>query len=142
MIDGTRYCQDRFDVNQNFIEEVAGSTDIDRSTMKVHSLVEWLEDKGVKSGFFFPKSNETPEYLDPNNARYAPKLAAAVIAWQNVTDPKVKSPKQALERWLRENGARFKLTDDEGNPVNTAIEECSKVANWRPSGGAAKTPGA
>ena len=69
-------------------------------------------------------------------------LAAAVKAWQAVTDPKGKSPKQALDKWLREHAADFGLTDDEGNPVNQAIEDCSKIANWQPGGGAAKTPGA
>jgi hypothetical protein len=32
------------------------------------------------------------------------------------------------------------MTDDEGKLVETAIEECSKIANWNPKGGSPKTP--
>nr|VFJ50050.1 MAG: hypothetical protein BECKFM1743C_GA0114222_100797 [Candidatus Kentron sp. FM]VFJ74724.1 MAG: hypothetical protein BECKFM1743A_GA0114220_107942 [Candidatus Kentron sp. FM]VFK22627.1 MAG: hypothetical protein BECKFM1743B_GA0114221_108722 [Candidatus Kentron sp. FM] len=45
------------------------------------------------------KALEIPNYLDPKNERYAPKLAAAIHAWQAVTDyaskgnPKVVHPK-------------------------------------------------
>ena len=39
-----------------------------------------------------------------------------------------------------QNQISFGLTDEEGNPINQAIEECSKVANWNPGGGAPKTP--
>lgn len=112
-----------------------------KSTISRTDLVAWLEKAGIRTGFFFPAATDAPDYLDPKNPRYAPKLAAAVRAWQAVTDPGNKHPKQALEKWLRERAAAFGLTDDDGNPVNQAIEDCSKVANWKPGGGAAKTPG-
>lgn len=80
------------------------------------------------------------DYLDPNHPRYAPKLAAAVRAWQAVTDAGGKHPKQALAKWLRENAAEFGMTDDGGKPNETGIEEAAKVANWQPGGGAPKTP--
>ena len=44
-------------------------------------------------------------------------------------------------KWLRENGADFGLSDEEGKPNELGIEECAKVANWQPGGGAPKTPG-
>lgn len=113
------------------------------STVSVDDLKTWLRSHGFTAGFFFPTEEAgMPGYLDPKNPRYAPKLAAAVSAWLSVEHPAPgKSTKQALERWLREHAAEFGLTDDEGNPVNTAMEECSKVANWQPGGGASKTPG-
>ena len=80
-------------------------------------------------------------YLDPKHPRFAPKLAAAVRAWQSVTAPGNKSPKQAIEKWLRDHAAELGLTNQDGNPINQAIEECSAVANWQPKGGAVKTPG-
>jgi len=58
-----------------------------------------------------------------------------------VTNPKKMSPKQALENWLRANAGHFGLVDARGTPVKTAIEECSKVANWKGSGGATKSQG-
>jgi hypothetical protein len=102
----------------------------------------WLSSKGVRSGFFFPDVNaDSPDYLDPNHPRYAPKLAAAVRAWQAVTDSGGKSAKQALLKWLREHAAEFGLTDDDGKQNETGIEEAAKVANWQMTGGAPKTPG-
>ena len=109
--------------------------------MEVESLKAFLASRGFRRGFFFPERTETPDYLDPGNPRYAPKLAAAVRAWQAVMDPAGRHPKQALAKWLRENAAEFGLTDDEGKPNETGIDETAKVANWQPGGGAPKTPG-
>ena len=116
--------------------------DWDLTTGSREDLVSWLASRGVRTGFFFPdaKPSSEPEFLDHKNPRYAPKLAAAVRAWQAVVEPGKKTPKQMLEKWLRENAAKFGLTDDDGNPVNQAIEECAKVANWSTAGGAPKTP--
>jgi hypothetical protein len=118
------------------IEPDWGKTTIDRQ-----DLVDWLTSRGFRTGFFFPTATDAPDYLDPGNPRYAPKLAAAVRAWQAVTDSGQKSPKQALEKWLREHAAEFGLADDNGNPISQAVGDCSKVANWQPGGGAPKTPG-
>ena len=90
---------------------------------------------------FFSEGVDAPDYLDKTNPRYPPKLAAAVRAWQAVTDPGGKHPKQALAKWLREHVVEFDLTDDEGRPNETGIDETAKVANWQPGGGAPKTPG-
>jgi hypothetical protein len=128
------------DINGNTCGEIPDSLDVKESRVDVESLRSWLRLKGIKSGFFFPTTNDTPDYLDPNHPRYAPKLAAAVNAWLAVTDPGKISPKKALEKWLREHAAKFNMTDEEGNPVNQAIDDCSKVANWQLSGGAPKTP--
>jgi hypothetical protein len=129
------------DINGNYCGSVEHSIDLKLSRVEVDSLRMWLASRGFKTGFFFPKSgDDAPDYLNKNNPRYAPKLAAAVSAWQAVTDAGKKSPKQALEKWLREHAASFGLVDDDGNPINQAVEECSKVANWNTSGGAPKTP--
>lgn len=113
------------------------------SSVSVENLKTWLRSRGFASGFFFPNEEAgMPGYMDPRNPRYAPKLAAAVSAWLAVDEAAPgKSPKQTLERWIREHAAGFGLTDDEGKPVETAMEECAKVANWQPGGGASKTPG-
>lgn len=113
----------------------------ERTTVTVSDLTAWLEAAGFRTGFFFPGASDAPDYLDPKNPRYAPKLAAAVRAWQAVTDPCGKTPKQALAKWLREHAAEFGMSDDEGKPNETGIEEVAKVANWQPGGGAPKTPG-
>jgi len=131
---------EEYDVNGNPIGFIVGSVNPEESSIEVDSLRGWLKQKGFMSGFFFPESVDAPDYLDPSNPRYAPKLAAAINAWLAVTDPGKKSPKQALEKWLREHAAQFGLVDDEGAPVNQAIEDCSKVANWNSTGGAPKTP--
>jgi hypothetical protein len=112
-----------------------------KTMIGVETIREWLESKGMRTGFFFPSATDAPDYLDPKNSRYAPKLAAAVRAWQSVTDPSGKHPKQALTKWLREHAREFGMTDDEGKVNETGIEEVAKVANWQPGGGAPKTPG-
>ncbi|WP_152624150.1 hypothetical protein [Cupriavidus sp. IDO] len=110
------------------------------STVARDDLIDWLQRRGVRSGFFFPAGTNSPDYLDPGNPRYAAKLAAAVHAWQAVTDSGGASPKQALAKWVREHAAEFGLTDDEGKLNETGIDEVAKVANWQPGGGAPKTP--
>lgn len=110
------------------------------STLSVVDLKEWLAKRGFRTGFFFPLATDAPDYLDRTHPRYAPKLAAAVQAWLSVGDASGKSPKQTLEKWLREHAVEFGLTNEDGNPNNTGIEESAKVANWQPGGGAPKTP--
>lgn len=124
----------RFDDNKPI------SLDTANSRIEVESLRHWLTSRGIRTGFFFPTATDEPDYLNPNNPRYAPKLAAAVCAWQAVTNSGGKSPKQALTKWLRENARLFGMTDDEGLPITLAIEEVAKVANWKLGGGAPKTP--
>jgi hypothetical protein len=129
-----------YDMNNNQGRPFDESVDVKESRVDVASLKNWLLSRGIKSGFFFFNQTDAPDYLDRKNPRFAPKLAAAVQAWQAVTDPGHKSPKQALDKWLRENAAALGLANEDGNPIEQAIEDCSKVANWNTSGGAPKTP--
>lgn len=113
------------------------------STITRDDLVNWLASRGTDTGFFFQKKASNPNYLDPDHPRYAFKLAAAVNAWLALEDGgliKGKSPKQVLTIWLRKHAADFKLSDEDGKPNETGIEECAKVANWQDKGGAPKTP--
>ncbi len=129
-----------FDINGNDIGIIEDTIDVHKSMVNVQSLKQWLRYKGVSTGFFFPKQVGTLDFLDPSHPRYAPKLAATVRAWQAVTDAGKRSPKQALDKWLREHAAEFNLTNDEGKPIELAIADCSKVANWKQTGGAPKSP--
>ncbi len=115
------------------------------TTIQVDDLRSWLIKRGFKTGFFFPEENEaTPNYLAETNPCYAPKLAAALNAWLHVTKTpellKGKTPKQAIEKWLREHAASYGLTKEDGSPNEQGIEDIAKVANWKPTGGVAKTP--
>lgn len=111
------------------------------TTVTVEDVRKWLASRGVRAGFFFPEATDAPDYLNPKDARYAPRLAAAVTAWLAVTQSSGKSVKDAIKKWLREHAAEFGLTNEDGNPNETGIEEVAKVANWQPAGGAPKTPG-
>jgi hypothetical protein len=130
------------DINGNRIGAIENSFDLGETTIEVESLKAWLISRGIRTGFFFPTATDAPDYLDRNNPseRYSAKLAAAVNAWQAVTDPNGKSPKQALTKWLREHANEFGLCDEEGKPNEQGIEDCAKVANWELKGGAPKTP--
>ncbi|MNW19515.1 hypothetical protein D3C71_2195380 [compost metagenome] len=72
-------------------------------------------------------------------------MAAAVDAWTSIySNPELlsgKSPKTALLKWLNEHASEYGLTKEDGMPNATAMEEIAKVANWKPEGGASKTPG-
>ena len=84
------------------------------------------------------RGKETPTaYLDPGHPCRAPKLTAAVEAWLAVSSqplPRNKTPKQALEAWLRENADRLGLLKDDGTHNEQGIGEIAKVANWSPKG--------
>ncbi len=110
------------------------------SVVDMDSLREWLRGKGVKNNPLLPVTPEAPEYLQKGKPRYAPKLAAAVHAWEATRDQQGRHPKQALMKWLREHAAEFGLCDDDGNPSENVIDEIAKVANWQLSGGAPQTP--
>jgi hypothetical protein len=116
------------------------------TTILVDDLRTWLSIRGFKSGFFFPLgAEEKPGYLSKENQFYANKLAAAMQAWNAVSENsaliKGKTPKQAIEKWLREHASEYGLTKDDGSPNEQGIDEVAKVANWKPGGGVAKTPG-
>jgi hypothetical protein len=140
-IEGRRIPLYEYDKNGNQCGAIEDSINLAESRVDVASMRGWLKSRGIRTGFFFPTATDAPDYLDRNNTRYAPKLAAAVLAWQSVTDTAGKHPKQALMKWLREHALEFGMTNDEGRPNETAIEEVAKVANWQPGGGAPKTPG-
>jgi len=128
------------DFNGNHVGHIEGSLDAHQSKVDIKSLRRWLGARGLRTGFFFPEPTANTEYLDPNNPRYAQKLAAAVHAWEAVTVAGGKHPKQALIKWLREHAAEYGLSDEDGKPNETGIEEVAKVANWQPGGGAPRTP--
>ena len=132
----------KYDIDGNTCGHVSDSIDVEKSRVEVESLRAWLSERGLRTGFFFPDPHVLHDYLDPKHPRYAPKLAAAVLAWQAIGTETMsgKSPKQALMKWLREHAAEFGMTDEDGKPNETGIEEAAKVANWQPSGGAPKTP--
>ncbi len=134
-IKGTVFLECGYDINGNEypIDDTISLTSI----IEVESLRTWLSSRGIRTGFFFPNEADAPDYLDPRNPRYAPKLAAAVRGWQAVADPGGKSPKQALIKWLREHAADYGLSDDEGKPNETGIEEVAKsselaIGRWSP----------
>jgi len=111
------------------------------TTVTRADLVAWLKSRGRTSGFFFPDDAPTGAgYLDPQHPRYAPKLAAAIRAWESVTDMNGRSPKQALEAWLRDHAVELGLADSRGEMAKQTADVIAQVANWQTGGGAPKTP--
>lgn len=104
----------------------------------VSELKRWLSSHQLFPPYFFEQP-VPPDYLNPQHPRYAPKLALAIRAWQATHDTEKCSPKQALESSLRIHAAAFGLVNADGQPINQVIEECGKVANWQPQGGAPKS---
>lgn len=118
--------------------------DYTKTTINVGDLKGWLRSRGVRECFFYTanESGEAP-YLDPEHECYAPKLAAAVAAWTEVSkNPELlknKTPKQAIEKFLRQSASKFSLTKDDGSPSEQGIGDIARVANWNTKGGATKT---
>jgi len=114
------------------------------STVNIDSFCEWMRTRNYQDGFFVGAAEEIDKIGDLKSEYYAPKLAAAVRAWNEVTvDPNAligKTPKKALEIWLRKHANEYGLTGKDGNPNELGIEEISKIANWKPAGGATPTP--
>jgi len=123
-----------------------GEPDWHEITVSVEDLRSWLKSRGFTTGFFFPVAESGPDYLSQSHPNYAPKLAAAIGAWQAVSTSEQlrrgKTVKQALDVWLRQHANEFGLTKDDGNPNEQGIEEVAKIANWDTRGGAPRTPGA
>lgn len=116
---------------------------LDLSTIDVISYKNFLEIKGFKSShFFFPDNTDNRDYLDKNHPHYSPKLAMTIKAWEAIRDnPKLlnrKTPKQALEKQLREMAPLYGFTDENGLPQTQPIEDMAKVGNWNQKGGVAK----
>jgi hypothetical protein len=125
----------------------SGALDVDKTNVAVGALKVWMRTKGVRNDFFCPDVLGTAGYLDPNHPHYAPKLAAAVRAWQAVTtDASLRnngrSVKQNLEQWLTDHASELGLLKKkDGKPNSEAItEQIAKVANWDEDGSAPKTP--
>jgi hypothetical protein len=143
---GEIYPLEEWDRNTgDHIKYIEGSVNLHESMVSVEALREWLAGRGFKTGFFFPVREEVRiGYLDKNNDFYAPKLAATIRAWEAVTsDPerlRGKTPKAALSKWLNEHAASYGLIKDDGTPNASGVEEAAKLANWKPEGGASKTP--
>ena len=132
-----------YDINGNQCGVINDSVDIEDSRIEVESLRQWLVSRGIRTGFFFPLVSDSPDYLDPNHQRYAPKLAAAVKVWLAMEDENLMrgmAVKDAMSDWLTSRYKELGLVWD-GAINNTGINEAVKVANWKPTGGATKTPG-
>ena len=121
--------------------------DWEKSLIEVDKLKIWLSGNGVKPAFFFDNDDkEKPNYFDKNHECYAPKLVAAIRAWEAVsTEQKYKdngkTVKKNLESWLTAHAEDFGLLKDDGEINNDAIvNQVSKVSNWNDKGGASKTP--
>lgn len=131
---------------REFMRQTYDSEEIDweNSLVDLESFRDWLRSRNFNDNFFIGDSDNSDRLSDPISEFYAPKLAAAVRAWNEVTsDPEAlngKTPKKALEIWLRKHANEYCLTNKDGNPNELGIEEICKVANWKPSGGASPTP--
>jgi hypothetical protein len=114
--------------------------DFAASTVEVSSLIKWLSSRGFSGGYFFTENDSKGGLRDPDHPRYTPKLAAAVQAWESF-DESSSAPgtvKQRLAKWLRLHAAEYGLTDDEGKPRETVIDQLATIANWATKGGAPK----
>ena len=135
VLDGSLYFFEYRDEHDNLREDV---TRLDLSTSKVNvaSLIKWLSSRGFTQGYFFSETVARRGLTDRMHPRYAPKLAAAVEAWESFDDAALGTGtvKQRLQKWLRLHAAEYGLVDDDGKPRETVIAELAGFAK----GGAPK----
>jgi len=116
--------------------------DIQRTLISVRDLDRFTRAAGLVCPTF--DRNVAGAQVGVKNRFHSKKLQAANRAWEAVTSNpgllRGKSPKQALQSWLTAHASELALLNKEGAPNQTAIEEISKVANWKPEGGATPTP--
>lgn len=117
----------------------------DRSTpfMKIHKASASVAVTAIASSSAEAEIYDYLSCMDKSNPNYAPKLHAALLAWNHVGRELGKggrggkSVKEALKKWLKQNartyGVEYPMSDD-------VIEEIAKVANWKLKGGAPRTP--
>lgn len=116
----------------------------DTTELDLESIRKWILPKNISNNTFFEtSSNKHLNFMFPWHEYFPPKLRTAHHAWSLVTGhPELligKTPKQALEKWIRERADLYDLLKEDGSYNETAIEEIVKVANWKPEGGVAKT---
>jgi hypothetical protein len=114
-----------------------GAPNLETTTIDKEDLIVWLEANGLTNNIFFSKpeqkaaASEVPEYLNPANECYSPKLAAAVQAWMAVTEnpPGTREALAAIKAWLNRNIKMFK--NKKGSYLASgASEEIAVVVNW------------
>jgi hypothetical protein len=114
-----------------------------QSVVDVESLKAWLLSKNVTRHFFFFPVVQVSEFLNNDHLRYSAKLAAAVTAWNWLDDEaklEGKTPKQAVQKWLRKHAAEYGICDDDGKPNESVVTGISQIVNWQTKGGAPRTP--
>ncbi|MGA2871426.1 MAG: hypothetical protein ABSF34_19970 [Verrucomicrobiota bacterium] len=120
------------------------SVNIFETLISVSELIKFIRSAGVTCDAF--ERGPASLLADATSPFYSKKLDAANRAWQAVSgNPALlrgRSPKQALEKWLAEHAKELGLLNKDGQPNRSGIEEISKVANWKPEGGAIPTPSA
>jgi len=75
--------------------------DWDNALVDLETFRDWLRSRNFNDKFFLVNSDNSDRLSDPLSAYYAPKLAAAVRAWNEVT-----SDPAALSRETPKKGTR------------------------------------
>lgn len=111
-----------------------------KSSVEFAPLLAWMEAKGFSTSYLFSEDASAQALRDKSHPRYAPKLAAAVAAWEAFDESSsgAGTAKQKLIAWLRLHAGDYGLADEDGEPRESVIEEIATIANWATRGGAPK----
>ena len=104
----------------------------DETTVQTSELARWADARGIEH--FWSTGAPRVATLSRDISGYPPELRAAIEAFEALSnEPDAgRSPRQRLLAWLTDNVPELGVN---------ARERVATVANWKPEGGAPKTPG-
>src|SRR5690554_734624 len=121
----------------------SAQSDLFSIRVRADELKDWLASKNRKPEFFFgSQTTSIPDYLNENHPHFSLQLHVAAKAWEAIQDEELrkgKSVKAAATAWLENNYRALGLVQ-KGRRNDSAIERIATLINWKPTGGAPKTP--
>lgn len=138
-MEALRLAVDHDDIQNDF--RAGGHSEVGQAVVKVEDLKNWLRNRGVASGFFFPEPPpDREDFNDQSHEHFSPELALAVAAWRALanTEKFRRGPKAAIEDWLEANPSEWQ---SEAELSVSARERIATLVNWKRTGGAPTTGG-
>ena len=107
--------------------------------VKAEGIKAWLKYNKVYDNYYNPEKPEDEywDILDPKGDFFAPKLAALIRAWREVTITQNEyfyknhgTAKKAIEACLKKHAESWHLADEDSQLSDDSIARLARIANW------------